>query len=126
MVPECALGVERLGIGRLGVGNCRVLHSLCSLRATRWCPSARPPHGRWAASAGGSRHDFLIGSGRPVFGKLLQRPARMCQKRKRFMMHAVRLGVVLALLVSATLAASDWPQWRGPNGTGVTGETGLP
>jgi outer membrane protein assembly factor BamB len=24
------------------------------------------------------------------------------------------------------MAAADWPQWRGPNGTGATGETGLP
>jgi outer membrane protein assembly factor BamB len=41
-------------------------------------------------------------------------------------MHVVRLGMAWALLASATVTASDWPQWRGPNGTGVTGETGLP
>src|SRR5262245_37598681 len=34
---------------------------------------------------------------------------------------------VVALLVSATVARGDnWPQWRGPDNTGVSKETGLP
>lgn len=34
------------------------------------------------------------------------------------------IGVSLALVCS--LSARDWPGWRGPNGTGVAAETGLP
>ena len=39
------------------------------------------------------------------------------------------LGItVLSLLTvtAATLSAENWPQWRGPNLDGTTGETGLP
>ena len=32
------------------------------------------------------------------------------------------MRIILALL----LLASDWPQFRGPNGTGVSADTGLP
>jgi len=32
---------------------------------------------------------------------------------------------VLTLVIMSGLAASDWPQWRGPNRDGVSGETGL-
>ena len=33
--------------------------------------------------------------------------------------------VSAVLLVTATAAADDWPQWRGPNRTDVSGESGL-
>lgn len=37
------------------------------------------------------------------------------------------IAVLVALLVSAAiLNANDWPEWRGPNRTGVSAETGLP
>ena len=36
------------------------------------------------------------------------------------------LAVLSALLAAVPAAAADWPQWRGPNGDGVSGETGLP
>jgi outer membrane protein assembly factor BamB len=34
--------------------------------------------------------------------------------------------VVIALLSSLSLAASDWPRFRGPDGSGTSAETGLP
>jgi outer membrane protein assembly factor BamB len=37
----------------------------------------------------------------------------------------VRLSLAAVLLVPFTLHAADWPQWRGPNRTGVSKETGL-
>src|ERR1700676_525061 len=36
------------------------------------------------------------------------------------------LAAVLAFLASAPARAGNWPQWRGPNGDGVSDETGLP
>ena len=41
---------------------------------------------------------------------------------------AIRLGHVLLLLpvLGVWLAADDWPSWRGPAGTGISAETGLP
>src|SRR5580765_2731247 len=41
------------------------------------------------------------------------------------MMRAIRLGVVLAMIAGATASAADWPQWRGPLGTGATDEKDL-
>lgn len=47
------------------------------------------------------------------------------------MTHASRCLVVVPLLISATLtgcaqrAVSDWPQWRGPQRTDISDETGL-
>ena len=41
-------------------------------------------------------------------------------------MRAIRLGVVLAMIAGATASAADWPQWRGPLGTGATDEKDLP
>ena len=35
-------------------------------------------------------------------------------------------AVLSALFAAAPVAAADWPQWRGPHGDGVSGETGLP
>jgi outer membrane protein assembly factor BamB len=37
-----------------------------------------------------------------------------------------RLTVTLTLLLPAAALAADWPQWRGPNGTGAAAEKGLP
>ncbi len=38
-----------------------------------------------------------------------------------------RLMILLFLVhVSATLSAENWPQWRGPSGNGVSGESSLP
>lgn len=34
--------------------------------------------------------------------------------------------VLCAILAVPVMPAANWPQWRGPNGTGVTNETGLP
>jgi outer membrane protein assembly factor BamB len=34
--------------------------------------------------------------------------------------------LTLCLAASAALRADDWPSWRGPNGTGISAETGLP
>ena len=36
------------------------------------------------------------------------------------------LGLALALASGLTLHAENWPQWRGPNLDGTSGETGLP
>ena len=41
-------------------------------------------------------------------------------------MLIIRLTAIMALAAGATAAAADWPQWRGPNGTGSTDETNLP
>jgi hypothetical protein len=45
----------------------------------------------------------------------------------------IRLAFILVYLTGGSLAAAasplaaaDWPQWRGPSGTGTTAETGLP
>ena len=35
------------------------------------------------------------------------------------------VALTLPLLLPAALRADDWPQWRGPNRTGVSRETGL-
>jgi outer membrane protein assembly factor BamB len=41
-------------------------------------------------------------------------------------MAIVRLTFILALIAGASVTAADWPQWRGPNGTGATDESNLP
>jgi outer membrane protein assembly factor BamB len=41
-------------------------------------------------------------------------------------MHAARLAFMLTVLATISVAAADWPQWRGPNGTGATSEANLP
>ena len=33
---------------------------------------------------------------------------------------------VLLITLSTSVAAENWPHWRGPNGDGVSRETGLP
>lgn len=40
-------------------------------------------------------------------------------------MARLSAAVLLAFALSFTLAADDWPQWRGPDRTGVSKETGL-
>jgi len=35
-------------------------------------------------------------------------------------------ATTLVTLAGASIAAADWPQWRGPNGTGATSERDLP
>jgi len=42
------------------------------------------------------------------------------------MMRALRIGVALTMLAGGSVAAADWPQWRGPFGTGATDELDLP
>ena len=41
-------------------------------------------------------------------------------------MQSMRLGLALALALTASLSAADWPQWRGPRGNGATDEKNLP
>src|SRR5207249_4912950 len=40
-------------------------------------------------------------------------------------MRRVLLSLGLLLALSFTLLADDWPQWRGPDRTGISKETGL-
>ncbi|MEP7307781.1 MAG: PQQ-binding-like beta-propeller repeat protein [Acidobacteriota bacterium] len=42
------------------------------------------------------------------------------------MMRALRIGVALTMMAGGSVAAADWPQWRGPFGTGATDELDLP
>ena len=41
-------------------------------------------------------------------------------------MSAMRLVSLLIICSSFVLQAADWPQWRGPAGTGVSAEEGVP
>jgi outer membrane protein assembly factor BamB len=41
-------------------------------------------------------------------------------------MMRARLALLLVPILVSTVRADDWPTWRGPNGTGVTNESGLP
>ena len=41
-------------------------------------------------------------------------------------MHRVPAAAVAILLAATTVAGADWPAWRGPLGSGVSPETGLP
>ena len=42
------------------------------------------------------------------------------------MMRELRIAMALVVAVGCSVSAADWPQWRGPNGTGVTDERDLP
>jgi len=42
------------------------------------------------------------------------------------MMRALRFGLALAIVVGVTVSAADWPQWRGPHGSGFADEKDLP
>ena len=41
-------------------------------------------------------------------------------------MRTLRIAAALAFVFGASLAASDWPTWRGPHATGISDETNLP
>ncbi|MEQ1912390.1 MAG: hypothetical protein ABMA15_26445, partial [Vicinamibacterales bacterium] len=41
-------------------------------------------------------------------------------------MLALRIGVVVVVMASGSMSAADWPQWRGPHGSGVSAERNLP
>jgi outer membrane protein assembly factor BamB len=41
-------------------------------------------------------------------------------------MKSSTLGCVFAIALTGSLSAADWPQWRGPLGTGATDEKNLP
>jgi outer membrane protein assembly factor BamB len=38
----------------------------------------------------------------------------------------VRLAFILSFIAGGSVAAADWPHWRGPQGTGATSESNLP
>jgi len=43
------------------------------------------------------------------------------------MMRALRFGLALAMVVvGVTVSAADWPQWRGPHGSGIADDRDLP
>ena len=42
------------------------------------------------------------------------------------MMRPIRIGLALSMIVGASVSAADWPQWRGPHGSGVADEKDLP
>src|SRR5262245_55670883 len=42
------------------------------------------------------------------------------------MFRGLNLGVALVCGVGVSISAADWPQWRGPHGTGATDERNLP
>lgn len=37
-----------------------------------------------------------------------------------------KLAIIFSISILSTVSAADWPQWRGPAGTGVSSETRLP
>jgi outer membrane protein assembly factor BamB len=41
-------------------------------------------------------------------------------------MRTYKLTIMLAVALCGSLSAADWPQWRGPHGTGATDEKDLP
>src|SRR5262245_25819853 len=41
-------------------------------------------------------------------------------------MRAIGVGVALAIAGGGSASGADWPQWRGPHGTGVSDEKDLP
>jgi outer membrane protein assembly factor BamB len=42
------------------------------------------------------------------------------------MLRMMNVAMVLAIAAGASVAAADWPQWRGPRGNGMTDEKNLP
>ena len=42
------------------------------------------------------------------------------------MTRSFKLGLALAMVCGGSVTAADWPQWRGPRGTGATDEKNLP
>jgi len=56
----------------------------------------------------------------------LRRPASMDLRRIPIMKNSRLLTIVAALgICSLTTSAADWPQWRGPERSGISEETGL-
>ena len=41
-------------------------------------------------------------------------------------MRTYKLAVLFALALGGSMSAADWPQWRGPGGTGASDEKNLP
>jgi outer membrane protein assembly factor BamB len=41
-------------------------------------------------------------------------------------MNAHQAGLILTFAITASVSAADWPQWRGPRGTGASDEKNLP
>jgi outer membrane protein assembly factor BamB len=42
------------------------------------------------------------------------------------MMRALRFGLAFAMVLGVTVSAADWPQWRGPHGSGIADDKELP
>jgi outer membrane protein assembly factor BamB len=42
------------------------------------------------------------------------------------MVRALKIGAALAIAFGGSVAAADWPQWRGPRGTGISDDKNLP
>ena len=41
-------------------------------------------------------------------------------------MHSLRIVLVLILTLGGSVMAADWPQWRGPHGSGIADDKNLP
>ena len=41
-------------------------------------------------------------------------------------MRALRIGLALTVTLGGSISAADWPQWRGPHGSGIADEKNLP
>jgi len=41
-------------------------------------------------------------------------------------MHSLRIVLVFALTLGGSVIAADWPQWRGPHGSGIADDKNLP
>ena len=39
---------------------------------------------------------------------------------------SIRVALLLVVFLGSSLAAEDWPRFRGPNGSGISSSTGLP
>ena len=42
------------------------------------------------------------------------------------MMRASKIVLALVVAAGGSVAAADWPQWRGPHGSGISDETDVP
>jgi outer membrane protein assembly factor BamB len=42
------------------------------------------------------------------------------------MKRALKIGLTLTMALGGSVSAADWPQWRGPHGSGVSDERDLP
>src|SRR4029450_4602297 len=48
------------------------------------------------------------------------------KRRRRPMKRALKIGLTLTMALGGSVSAADWPQWRGPHGSGVSDERDLP